>query len=214
MTAFPSPNHGDRRGQVPSLIVIHYTGMADSPSARARLCDAAAEVSAHWLIDADGTTEQLVCETRRAWHAGAGRWQGLDDVNSRSIGIELANPGDRPYPAPQMAALRRLLRDIMDRWSIGPAAVIGHSDLAPGRKIDPGPRFDWEALAAEGLATFARPAPTDPDPVLAEGLSALGYPDVPSRLDAFRLRHRPWAAGPETADDRRTVARLLGAAAP
>lgn len=214
MTAFPSPNHGDRRGQVPSLIVIHYTGMADSPSARARLCDAAAEVSAHWLIDADGTTEQLVCETRRAWHAGAGRWQGLDDVNSRSIGIELANPGDRPYPAPQMAALRRLLRDIMDRWSIGPAAVIGHSDLAPGRKIDPGPRFDWEALAAEGLATFARPAPTDPDPALAEGLSALGYPDVLARLDAFRLRHRPWAAGPETADDRRTVARLLGTAAP
>ncbi len=214
MTAYPSPNHGDRRGQVPSLIVIHYTGMADGPSARARLCDAAAEVSAHWLIDADGTTEQLVCETRRAWHAGAGRWQGLDDVNSRSIGIELANPGDRPYPAPQMDALRRLLRDIMDRWSIGPAAVIGHSDLAPGRKIDPGPRFDWEALAAEGLATFARPAPTDPDPVLAEGLSALGYPDGPARLDAFRLRHRPWAAGPETADDRRTVARLLGTAAP
>lgn len=214
MTAFPSPNDGDRRGQVPSLIVIHYTGMADSPSARARLCDAAAEVSAHWLIDADGSTEQLVCETRRAWHAGAGRWQGLDDVNSRSIGIELANLGDRPYPAPQMAALRRLLRDIMDRWSIGPAAVIGHSDLAPGRKIDPGPRFDWEALAAEGLATFARPAPTDPDPALAEGLSALGYSDVPARLDAFRLRYRPWAAGPETADDRRTVARLLGAAAP
>ena len=143
MTAYPSPNHGDRRGQVPSLIVIHYTGMADSPSARARLCDAAAEVSAHWLIDAEGTTEQLVCETRRAWHAGAGRWQGLDDVNSRSIGIELANPGDRPYPAPQMAALRRLLRDIMDRWSIGPAAVIGHSDLAPGRKDRPCPRFDW-----------------------------------------------------------------------
>ena len=214
MTAFPSPNHGDRRGQVPSLIVIHYTGMADGPSARVRLCDAAAEVSAHWLVDADGTTEQLVCETRRAWHAGAGRWHGLDAVNSRSIGIELANPGDRPYPAPQMDALRRLLRDIMDRWSIGPAAVIGHSDLAPGRKIDPGPRFDWEALAAEGLATFARPAPTDPDPALAEGLSALGYPDVPARLDAFRLRHRPWAAGPETADDRRTVARLLGAAAP
>jgi N-acetylmuramoyl-L-alanine amidase len=214
VTSFPSPNHGDRRGQVPSLIVIHYTGMADSPSARARLCDEAAEVSAHWLIDADGTTEQLVCETRRAWHAGAGRWQGLDDVNSRSIGIELANPGDRPYPAPQMAALRCLLRDIMDRWSIGPGGVIGHSDLAPGRKIDPGPRFDWEALAAEGLATFARPAPTDADPALAEGLSALGYPDVPARLDAFRLRHRPWAAGPETADDRRTVARLLGAAAP
>ena len=208
MTAFPSPNHGDRRGQVPSLIVIHYTGMADSPSARARLCDAAAEVSAHWLVDADGTTEQLVCETRRAWHAGAGRWQGLDDVNSRSIGIELANPGDRPYPAPQMDALRRLLRDIMDRWSIGPAAVIGHSDLAPGRKIDPGPRFDWLRLARLGLAFWPDPADipghADPDPqAFGEALTQFGYPDAEfdARLSAFRLRFRPGVLGPLSAAD-------------
>ncbi|WP_405405227.1 N-acetylmuramoyl-L-alanine amidase [Paracoccus sp. Ld10] len=209
MTTFPSPNHGDRRGQVPSVIVIHYTGMADAPAARARLCDADAQVSAHWLIDADGTTEQLVCETRRAWHAGAGGWRGLDDLNSRSIGIELANPGDRPYPAPQMAALRVLLRAIMDRWSIPPTAVIGHSDMAPGRKIDPGPRLDWEGLARDGLATFVRPAPNDPATPLSDSLTALGYPDHPARLDAFRLRHRPWATGPETDADRRTAARLV-----
>ncbi|WP_246071169.1 N-acetylmuramoyl-L-alanine amidase [Paracoccus haeundaensis] len=209
MTDWPSPNHGDRRGQQPSLIVIHYTGMADGPQARARLCDPSAEVSAHWLIAADGTTEQLVCETRRAWHAGAGAWQGLDDVNSRSIGIELDNPGDRPFPAPQMTALRRLLRTIMARWSIPPAAVIAHSDLAPGRKIDPGPRFDWEGLARDGLALFARPDPADPTPALDHSLTALGYPDHPARLDAFRLRHRPWASGRATPADRRTAARLL-----
>ncbi|MFN3277331.1 MAG: N-acetylmuramoyl-L-alanine amidase [Paracoccus hibiscisoli] len=209
MTDWPSPNHGDRRGQVPSLIVIHYTGMADAAQARARLCDPEAEVSAHWLIDADGTTEQLVCETRRAWHAGAGRWQGADDLNSRSIGIELANPGDRPFPAPQMAALRRLLRAAMARWSIPPAHVIAHSDLAPGRKIDPGPRFDWEGLARDQLALFARPDADDPAPPLAPSLTALGYPDHPARLDAFRLRHRPWATGPETPEDRQTAARLL-----
>ncbi len=138
--AFPSPNHGDRRGHRPELIVLHYTGMASTPEARARLCDPAAEVSAHWLICEDGMAEALVPEDRRAWHAGAGAWQDRVDVNSRSIGIEIANPGDRPFAARQMDALVALLRDIMDRWQIGPEGVIGHSDMAPGRKIDPGPR--------------------------------------------------------------------------
>lgn len=207
--AWPSPNHGDRRGQVPSLIVIHYTGMTDCAAARARLCDPQAQVSAHWLIDTDGSTEQLVCETRRAWHAGAGTWRGADDINSRSIGIELANPGDRPFPAQQMTVLRQLLGGIMTRWQIPPSGVIAHSDLAPGRKTDPGPRLDWEALARDGLATFARPDPADPSPPLADSLTALGYPHHPARLDAFRLRHRPWAQGPETTADARTAARLL-----
>ncbi|TJZ93078.1 N-acetylmuramoyl-L-alanine amidase [Paracoccus gahaiensis] len=211
-----SPNHGDRRGHRPSLIVLHYTGMADAASARARLCEPAAEVSAHWLIAEDGTTEALVCETRRAWHAGAGGWQGADDLNSRSIGIELANPGDRPFPTPQMAALRTLLHAIMARWQIPPSGVIAHSDLAPGRKIDPGPRFDWEGLARDGLAVFARLALSDrdlpPGPPLPALLDALGYPatdDPALRLHAFRLRHSPWAQGPETPDDRRLALRLL-----
>ncbi|AWX93551.1 N-acetylmuramoyl-L-alanine amidase [Paracoccus mutanolyticus] len=202
----PSPNHGDRRGQRPALVVIHYTGMADAESARARLCDPLAEVSAHWLIREDGRTEALVPEDRRAWHAGAGSWQGREDVNSRSIGIELANPGDRPFPEPQMAALGSLLRGIMARWDIGPAGVIAHSDMAPGRKTDPGPRFDWRRLALGGLALW--PEGLGEDRPLADSLPRIGYPDNPAALSAFRLRFRPWATGPETEDDRRAAAAL------
>lgn len=205
---FPSPNHGDRRGQPVELIVLHYTGMGDTASARARLCDPLAEVSAHWLIHEDGLTEPLVCETRRAWHGGAGSWQGRDDVNSRSIGIELANPGDRPFAAPQMRALRGLLRAIMARWHLGPAAVIGHSDMAPGRKSDPGPRFDWQGLARDGLTIW--PDQTGPDLPIGPALDAIGFPDCDPdlRLAAFRLRFRPWARGPESDADRRAASSL------
>lgn len=201
-----SPNHGDRRGQRPELVVIHYTGMADGPSARDRLCDPKAEVSAHWLIHEDGRTEALVPEERRAWHAGAGSWQGRDDVNSRSIGIELVNPGDQPFPEPQMAALERLLHQIMARWGIPAAGVIGHSDMAPGRKSDPGPRFDWRRLALLGLAIW--PGRATDDLPLADSLTRIGYPEDPARLAAFRLRFRPWADGPEDAADRRIAAAL------
>ncbi|MDO5529391.1 MAG: N-acetylmuramoyl-L-alanine amidase, partial [Paracoccus sp. (in: a-proteobacteria)] len=154
----PSPNHGDRRGGIaPHLIVLHYTGMADGASARARLCDPAAEVSAHWLIFEDGRCESLVPENRRAWHAGAGSWLGHEDINSRSIGIELVNPGDCPFAARQMDALEDLLDEIMARHGIGPESVIGHSDMAPGRKCDPGPRFDWHRLARGGRAIWPGP---------------------------------------------------------
>lgn len=200
----PSPNHGERRdGQRPSLIVIHYTGMADAASARDRLCDPAAEVSAHWLIHEDGTTDALVPEDRRAWHAGAGSWRGQADVNSRSIGIEIANPGDRPFTAAQMDAVEALLGRIMTDWSIGAEAVIGHSDMAPGRKIDPGPRFDWARLARQGLARHA--GPTGADLPLDASLTRIGYPeaDPQTRLHAFRLRFRPGATGPEDETDRR-----------
>lgn len=201
-----SPNHGDRRGQRPELIVIHYTGMADGPSARERLCDQLAEVSAHWLLHEDGAAEALVPEDRRAWHAGAGSWQGRDDVNSRSIGIELVNPGDRPFPEPQMAALEALLRAIMARWGIGAAGVIAHSDLAPERKADPGPRFDWQRLARQGLAIW--PDGPGHEMPLAESLARIGYPVGPRALAAFRLRFRPWAEGPESREDRLAAAAL------
>lgn len=182
--------------------------MTDAASARARLCDPSAEVSAHWLVDEDGTTEALVPEDRRAWHAGAGAWQGRDDVNSRSIGIEIVNPGDRPFTASQMDALADLLRAIMVRWRIGPAAVIGHSDMAPGRKSDPGPRFDWERLARDGLAVW--PETDGPDLPIADSLDAIGYPtaDPQARLVAFRLRFHPWARGFENAQDRCRAAAL------
>ncbi|MBB1490671.1 MULTISPECIES: N-acetylmuramoyl-L-alanine amidase [unclassified Paracoccus (in: a-proteobacteria)] len=210
--SFPSPNHGERRGaQRPDLIVIHYTGMADFVSARARLCDPAAEVSAHWLIDADGTTESLVPEDRRAWHAGAGNWQDREDVNSHSIGIELANPGDRPFPHPQMTALEALLAAIMARWSIPPHRVIAHSDMAPGRKSDPGPRFDWGRLGRTGLALA--PAASSMTGPLSAMLDRIGYPavDPAPRLSAFRLRFCPWNEGPENDLDRRIAAGVLAA---
>ncbi|AUH64100.1 N-acetylmuramoyl-L-alanine amidase [Paracoccus zhejiangensis] len=201
----PSPNHGDRRGQRVELIVLHYTGMADGASARDRLCDPEAEVSAHWLVHEDGRAEALVPEDRRAWHAGAGSWQGRDDVNSRSIGIEIINPGDRPFPMAQMDALVDLVRAIAARHGLGPAAVIGHSDMAPDRKCDPGPRFDWARLARQGLALAAGEGADRP---LAESLDAIGYPpaDPEMRLAAFRLRFRPWGRGPESPADRQAAA--------
>lgn len=189
--------------------MIHYTGMATAAAARARLCDPAAEVSAHWLIDEAGHTEALVDEAMRAWHAGAGTWVGQGDVNSRSIGIELANPGDRPFPLRQMQALERLLADVLTRWGIPRAGVIGHSDMAPGRKVDPGPRFDWRGLARAGLSVWPW-APGDPSAPLGPSLDAIGYPDVSPdlRLAAFRLRFRPWATGPEGPGDRAAAAAL------
>lgn len=200
----PSPNFGPRRdGLRPALVVLHYTEMASAEAALARLRDPAAEVSAHYLIGRDGRLWQLVDEEHRAWHAGAGSWQGRDDVNSRSIGIELDNDGRSPFREPQMARLETLLPAILARWSIPPAGVIAHSDMAPGRKIDPGPRFDWARLARQGLA-FDSTEPGDPNAPLGPSLDALGYPPAPPdiRLQAFRLRFRPGRQGPEEALDR------------
>lgn len=204
MTQPASPNFGERRGGVrPSLIVIHYTAMASCAEARDRLCDPAFEVSAHWLVSETGQAEALVPETMRAWHAGAGEWAGVADVNSHSIGIELANTGSQPFSEPQMSALEALLRAAMARWSIPPQRVIAHSDMAPMRKGDPGARFDWRRLARQGLSIWPQGL-GDPARPLAGSLRAIGYPDAPSEaaLAAFRLRFRPWARGAETPEDR------------
>ncbi len=204
MTDFPSPNHGERRGgAAPSIIVIHYTAMASCAEAHARLCDPQAEVSAHWLISESGQAEALVSEALRAWHAGAGAWAGVSDINSHSIGIELANTGEQPFPEPQMAALETVLRSIMVRWTIPPHRIIAHSDMAPDRKGDPGRRFDWRRLALQGLSVWPV-APGDPAQHLGRSLDAIGYPrsSDETRLTAFRLRFRPWAQGPESAEDR------------
>jgi N-acetylmuramoyl-L-alanine amidase len=204
VTAFPSPNFSDRRGGVtPSLIVLHYTAMSSCAEARARLCAPEHEVSAHWLISETGAAEALVPEPLRAWHAGAGAWAGITDVNSHSIGIELANTGSQPFPEPQMAALEDLLRAIMTRWAIPKHRIIAHSDMAPTRKTDPGPRFDWRRLALQGLSIWPE-AKGDPNRPLADSLQVIGYPDPTeaSTLHAFRLRFRPWARGDETPQDR------------
>lgn len=158
----PSPNHGPRRGDAqPSLVILHHTAMESCEAARLRLCDPAAEVSCHYLIGRDGAALRLVPEARRAWHAGVGAWGAIDDINSHSIGIELDHPGplfgpdQPPFSAPMMETLCMLLAGMRRRWGIAPERVLGHSDVSPGRKADPGPRFDWGALAAAGHAAVS-----------------------------------------------------------
>ena len=212
----PSPNFGPRRGAaLPDLVVIHYTAMADADAALQRLCDPAAEVSAHYLIGGDGTLWHLVEEKMRAWHAGAGRWGAVGDVNSRSIGIELDNRGDHPFAAAQMARLEQLLADVLTRWRIPPARVIGHSDMAPARKSDPGARFDWARLARAGLAVGVRAAAWAEDAGAAEAprweafraaCGKFGYPTDSAigneaLLTAVRARFRPGQRGGLNAQD-------------
>ncbi|MEM9797469.1 MAG: N-acetylmuramoyl-L-alanine amidase [Pseudomonadota bacterium] len=192
----------------PDLVVLHYTAMTGGPEpALKRLCDPATEVSCHYLIGERGQTFRLVPEDRRAWHAGVGRWGDCMDVNSRSIGIELSNDAESPFPAPQMDSLEKLLVDIMSRRpAITPERVIGHSDVAPGRKIDPGPRFDWKRLARGGSAVWPDAhGSAAPDIDLFRDLAwRAGYrADVKgdTLLSAIRLRFRPWATGPLDGDD-------------
>jgi N-acetylmuramoyl-L-alanine amidase len=212
ITEHPSPNCGPRRdGLQPSLIVLHYTAMRSAACALERLCDPKAEVSAHYLIASSGQITRMVPEDLRAWHAGAGEWQGQQDINSRSIGIELDNLGCHPFAEPQMAALERLLAATMARWSIPASGVIGHSDMAPGRKSDPGPRFDWARLARQGLASCGQGARDTPDSSAPPDVNAFrklahaaGFTAAVSDetlLAATRLRFAPWRRGPLQPED-------------
>ncbi|MEO1026031.1 MAG: N-acetylmuramoyl-L-alanine amidase [Pseudomonadota bacterium] len=197
----PSPNFGDRRGAV-ELVVLHYTAMYSAEAALERLCDSEAEVSAHYLIAKDGALYRLVDEKYRAWHAGAGRWAGRDDVNSRSIGIELDNDGAGPFAEELMTTLEALLADLLERHDLHAKAVIGHSDLAPERKRDPGPHFDWARLAEKGLSVWPEPALRGD---FMRDAAYFGYPVELGEqrvLDAFRQRFRPHMTGPrDVADD-------------
>lgn len=198
----PSPNADWRRGGAnPDILVIHYTAMNTGIEAVDWLCSEEAGVSAHYVIDKDGTSWQLVEEHNRAWHAGAGAWGSVADVNSRSIGIELDNTGDAAFPEAQIAALLPLVESICRRWAIPPQRVIGHSDLAPARKIDPGRLFPWDRLVARGLAIAVEAAPAaavDPDRFRAD-LAKAGYTaeaEFSDLLRIFRFRHRQGAEGP------------------
>jgi N-acetylmuramoyl-L-alanine amidase len=195
-----SPNFGPRRGGArPSLIVLHYTAMACAKAAIARLCDPSAEVSAHYVISRCGEITQLVPEHMRAWHAGAGAWAGCTDVNSHSIGVELDNDGASPFSEPLMCALEQLMPQIMQRHGISPEGVIGHSDMAPGRKCDPGAKFDWLRLERQGLAAKRSYGHCAGDMQLFRQLAQRkGYTaevDAQTLLEAVRLRYRPWARG-------------------
>jgi N-acetylmuramoyl-L-alanine amidase len=196
----PSPNF-DEREQPVSMLVLHYTGMPDAAGAIARLRDPEAKVSAHYVVAEDGQILRLVAEEKRAWHAGRSFWRGVRDINSASIGIEIVNPGHeygyRPFPEEQMDALVPLVADILRRHKIRPAYVVGHSDIAPARKQDPGELFDWARLARLGLAV-KRPTRNLIDPLWTDGgfllaLERYGYDvtDPKAAVTAFQRRFRP-----------------------
>ncbi|MBY6260826.1 N-acetylmuramoyl-L-alanine amidase [Azospirillum sp. 412522] len=201
----PSPNHGPRaEGARVELLILHYTGMPTAAHALERLCDPAAQVSAHYTVDEDGTVYAHVPEDRRAWHAGRSSWHGAGDVNSRSIGVEIVNPGHefgyRPFPPVQMAAVAELCLGIVERHGIAPADVLGHSDVAPARKEDPGELFDWQGLAAQGLGIWPAPAQAGSQPddgpssgtEIAALLGRYGYdPAEPRSLLAFQRHFQP-----------------------
>jgi N-acetylmuramoyl-L-alanine amidase len=194
----PSPNWSERKSRV-SMVVLHYTGMRTGAEALERLRDPAAEVSAHYMIDEDGTVTRLVAEDKRAWHAGRSYWRGITDVNSASVGIELVNPGHefgyRPFPEAQMEALIPLLADIAKRHDIPRANVVGHSDVAPARKEDPGELFPWDLLARYRLV-LAKPQLTmrlvyDNPGAFYLALERFGY-DITDQRAAVRAFQRRW----------------------
>ncbi len=195
----PSPNFGERKlGMTPDIVVLHYTAMQSAEAACRTLSNPDAQVSAHYLISEAGKVFSLVDETKRAWHAGVGSWAGVEDVNSRSIGIELANDGFSPFSSKLMDALEELLSAVLARWSIPVCRVIAHSDLAPGRKIDPGLRFDWQRLVRHNLAVWPEARLADPA-VFHEAACAFGYSGAvcdETRLAAFRRRFRFGKDGP------------------
>ncbi|VAV95902.1 FIG001385: N-acetylmuramoyl-L-alanine amidase [hydrothermal vent metagenome] len=216
MISHPSPNFDDRPAAATvKYLILHYTGMATGQAALDRLCDPAAKVSAHYLIEEDGRVFSLVAEHKRAWHAGVSSWAGERDINGLSIGIELVNPGHdepgykgdyRSFPKEQMTALGNLCKDILSRHDILPWHILGHSDVAPMRKCDPGELFDWRSLASEGIGLW--PERNDPSlgqdwqdiSVVQQNLAEFGYDiKVTGKLDsqtravlsAFQQHFRP-----------------------
>ena len=219
----PSPNHEDRPPGTPvDVLILHYTGMRSAREALDRLRDPAAIVSSHYVVDEDGAVFRLVAEERRANHAGASFWRGHERLNARSIGIEIVNPGHehgyRPFPALQMAAVCDLCLAVLARHPIPPRNVVGHSDVAPDRKQDPGEYFDWEGLAANGVGLWpARDAPPCRADQVLPLLGAIGYRTdlpLPVLVTAFQRHwapHRVDGVADETT--RRRIAAVAAACA-
>ena len=181
----PSANFNERLHPL-DMLVLHYTGMKDGPSALARMReDREPRVSAHYMVEEDGRIFQLVQEDKRAWQAGRSWWQGDEDLNSRSIGIEIVNPGHewgyRPFPEPQIVSVIELCRDILARWPIPQNRIVAHSDIAPDRKEDPGELFPWKRLSEHGIGLW--PEPARPEPWMMHG-AAMG--DAGMTVDGFR----------------------------
>jgi N-acetylmuramoyl-L-alanine amidase len=233
----PTPNFDQRRGP-PDMVVLHYTGMRTGSEALERMCDPEAKVSAHYMIEEDGRIYQLAPEERRAWHAGVSFWKGERDINSVSIGIELVNPGHelgyQDFPEMQIEALIGLLDAIRSRWTIPNARILGHSDVAPERKIDPGEKFPWKRLALDGHGLWVEPDAAPGAPLslgdegagvfaLQAGLTRLGYDSAPSGqydadtvtvIEAFQRHWRPERVdGVADGETRARLVRLLREAA-
>jgi N-acetylmuramoyl-L-alanine amidase len=184
-----SPNFGERcLGAEINMLILHYTGMSDAEKACGWLCDEQSEVSSHYLVDEQGGIVQMVDESARAWHAGLSSWHDEADINSVSIGIEIQNPGHfagyPDFPSAQMLAVAALCKDIVSRHSIPKRRVLAHSDVAPGRKIDPGEKFDWSLLYAHGVGLWVTPEPMTGGSFLQEGDSG----DAVTALQAL-LKH-------------------------
>jgi N-acetylmuramoyl-L-alanine amidase len=201
--AAPSPNFDDRPPNTPiDILILHYTGMQTGAAAVARLCDPEARVSAHYTVDEDGTVFVHVPEERRAWHAGVSYWGGARDVNARSIGIEIVNPGHefgyRSFPDIQIEAVIELAREVIQRRKIPAARVLGHSDVAPARKMDPGELFPWGKLALAGIGLWPQTRKHPLDLPFETGLRIFGY-GLPPDMDvspevvikAFQRHFRP-----------------------
>jgi N-acetylmuramoyl-L-alanine amidase len=233
-----SPNHEERaERRRPDILLLHYTGMESASEALDRLRNPAAGVSCHYFVFEDGRVVQMVPEGRRAWHAGLASWEGVGDVNSRSIGIEIANPGHAgglpPYPAVQIGKMIELALDLVRRWKIRPDRVLGHSDVAPARKEDPGELFPWDALYQAGVGHWVEPRPIrdgrfyafgdsgEPVHALQEQLATYGYgiavngvfdEATAAVVRAFQRHFRParidGAADPSTVE---TLANLIAA---
>jgi N-acetylmuramoyl-L-alanine amidase len=234
----PAPNREPRRsGREPDLLLLHYTGMDSAEAALDWLTREESKVSCHYLVDEDGNVTQMVREGERAWHAGQSLWAGETDINSCAIGIEIHNPGHdieyRDFPDAQMRAVEALCLDILGRHNIRPERVLAHSDIAPGRKRDPGEKFDWAGLARAGIGLWVEPAPLGGDTGLGPGdegeaviklqqdLAAYGYGveitstygrGLENVVEAFQRHFRPERIdGRADVSTRDTLARLLAA---
>ncbi len=195
MVSLAEPRRRARGGRTPDMLILHYTGMESAEAALDWLTRQESEVSCHYLVDEDGRIAQLVTESERAWHAGQSLWAGETDLNSCSIGIEIHNPGhdfDYPdFPDAQMRAVEALCLDILSRHAIPPARVLAHSDVAPGRKRDPGEKFDWQRLARAGIGLWVPPAPLEGDAGLGPGDEG----ETVAALQRALLRVRLWRGG-------------------
>jgi N-acetylmuramoyl-L-alanine amidase len=190
----PSPNFDSREGHTVDMLVLHYTGMKTCEEAKTRLCDPNAKVSAHYVVEEAGAIHRLVGEDCRAWHAGLSNWRGHTNINQRSVGIEIVNPGHefgyRPFPAAQMKMVTMLCRDIIARHNIPARNIVAHSDIAPKRKQDPGELFDWQTLAKLGVGLWPKESSSAAAP---EALVEYGYDlsDFPAAITAFQRHFRP-----------------------